>query len=193
MIAGLILAAGKSSRMGRWKPAIKINGTPLILRAIGPMLDVVDKIVVVGGYRFLELKKLVINISPKIAVIKNENFATEEMFSSIRIGVKNLENFDIERFFILPGDFPFIKKSTYKKLLNINGQIVIPTYRHRAGHPVLLKGHFVNLLLNESPESNLREFLKRFKIEFVEVNDPGILFDIDTMEDFKRGKDFYTG
>ena len=55
---GIILAAGYSSRMNEWKPAIKINNIPMIIHSIGPMLNVCDRVILVGGYNFDELKKI---------------------------------------------------------------------------------------------------------------------------------------
>ncbi len=193
MIVGIILAAGKSSRMGIWKPAIKIDGTPLIIRAIQPMLGVTDRIVVVGGHRFEDLKNLLSGFFHQVQIVKNENYETGEMFSSVKTGVGAIADLDVERFFILPGDHPFIKETTYSKLLSSAGEVVVPSFKNRKGHPILLKGSLAEPLLREPENSNLREFTKKFKIEIVEVGDPGILVDIDTMEDLERGKDIKTG
>jgi molybdenum cofactor cytidylyltransferase len=64
--------------------------------------------------------------------------------------------------------------------------IVVPACGGRRGHPVLFSSSLIPGILAEGPESSLAAFIRRRNSETVEVNDPGILADLDEMEDFDR-------
>lgn len=70
-------------------------------------------------------------------------------------------------------------------MLSISGDIIIPTYKEKKGHPVLLKSIFIKEILTECKYATFREFIYHNKPTFVEVNEEGILIDIDTMEDYE--------
>lgn len=179
IVEGIILAAGFSRRAGVWKMALPIKGRTVIERAIMGMYPVVERIIVVGGYNFKNLLKIIEKYE-KVFPVYNENFPLG-MFTSIQKGVEKVSG---DRFFILPGDIPLVKPSTYKYMLEQEGDIIVPVYEGRKGHPVLLSYAMKELLLDEERDSNLKAFINRMGFKEVIVDDPFIRMDIDTLEDY---------
>lgn len=180
-IEGIILAAGLSQRAGTNKLILKIDGITIIERCILSMYDYCSRIVVVGGYRIDDIYGITKEY-PKIDLVCNQDYLSG-MFSSVKAGLKFIEG---DRFFLTPGDYPMINKSTYQAMLKTNEDIVIPTYNKKRGHPVLMKTHLIYGILDDLNIGSLRDFIEKNGSTTVDVADPGILFDIDTIEDYKR-------
>ena len=89
---------------------------------------------------------------------------------------------------------PLIQKETFRSLLNASGEIRVPIFNNRKGHPILIKKELIDPLLNEPVDSNWKVFRDRYTVNYIETTDEGVLIDVDTMEDYlliketKRGK-----
>lgn len=177
---GIILAAGLSSRAGTNKLILEIDGIPIIERCILAMEDYCSKIIVVGGHRIDDIYKI-IKKHPNIYLIYNQDYLSG-MLSSVKSGIKFLEG---DRFFIQPGDLPIIKKTTYEYMLRFNEDIIIPTHNSKSGHPALIKTHLTKEILSDHSINSLRNYIKKKDSTRLEVGDPGILLDVDTIEDYK--------
>lgn len=180
-VEGVILAAGFSSRAKAYKMTLKIGNKAIIERSIDSVLEFCSRVIVVGGYKFENLIPILSKYE-KVQLVYNENFQ-EGMFSSVKKGFSKVKE---ERFFFMPGDYPLIDKKVCGKLLNYHGDIIIPTYNERKGHPILIKTSIAKEVLEEDKYENLREFIKVKEQIFVPVENEGILLDIDTMEDYKK-------
>ncbi len=181
-ITGIIPAAGFSSRFGSFKPALLIDGKPLVLRAVETLFEVCDSIIVVGGYNFDKLLKLIPE-NDKIKIIFNPDYELG-MFSSVKKGVLAAS---AERYFLLPGDYGFIKKETPLKMISLFEEefgVIIPSFKNKKGHPALFNKE-VAQQIKESPDNiSLKEIFGNFNIKIIDSDDKGILQDIDTPEDF---------
>lgn len=182
-IEGIILAAGFSSRIEIFKMGLILNNKTLIEHSIQGMYGICSRIIVVGGYK-IKIVKEILKKYPKVDIIFNKNYK-KGMFNSVKAGIKYIRS---EKFFLLPGDIPFVKEEVYKKMLSIQGDIIIPSYKGRKGHPVLIKSSLINEILVEPEESNLKIFLNRKGYNSIEVEDEAILLDIDTLEDYNKSK-----
>ncbi len=182
-IDGIILAAGLSRRAGTYKMTLRINGKPLLERCIENMYDICSKIIVVGGYKIEDIRSIVDKYE-KAKLVINENY-NEGMFSSIKKGLTHIKE---GRFFLTPGDYPAIQHEVYKNMSVMNGDIIIPTYQGKRGHPVLISSNLINDILTdtETRYSNLREFINERGYTTIEVRDKGILMDVDTMIDYDK-------
>lgn len=176
----VVLAAGYSSRTGTNKMALVIENKTVLSRVIDTLLDVCGKIVVVGGHNF-ETIKTITDKYKKVKLVENKNYHLG-MFSSVKCGVSEMT----DDFFLIPGDYPVVKKSTYLMLKKGRGEFIVPVYKGRGGHPVLIKKKLIKTIAEEPVESNLKALRKKCDTEFIEVNDEGILMDVDTQEDFKN-------
>ncbi|HAZ38256.1 MAG TPA: molybdopterin-guanine dinucleotide biosynthesis protein A [Clostridiaceae bacterium] len=178
-VDGIVLAAGLSSRFGRYKLTLDIQGKTVIERCIEPMYDICSSIIVVGGHNY---DSLCHTLKPygKVKLIFNENYA-EGMFSSIKKGILQVQQ---DKFILTPGDYPIIKKETYLKVLSTDNDIVVPVYKNINGHPVLIKSCLIGKILSGG-YSSMREFIYEHGFSTICTEDEGILLDIDIPEDYE--------
>lgn len=179
MMTGLILAGGCSSRAKTNKLLLKVNNKPLILNTIASLSSLVDELVVVTGKFDKELRPYLSNCK----VVYNKDYELG-MFSSVKAGIKDIDS-DL---LILPGDISNVSSKTISAIIANKGLITIPTYKGKSGHPLFLNKEMVNKLKQEDINSNLRAFINSNIdfVNYVEVDDPFINFDVDTIEDYNR-------
>lgn len=187
-IDGVILAAGYSERAGQFKPALDLGGKPLLIRCIESMAEICDRIIIVAGFNFGRIIELVDDL-PKVSVIENENFKLG-MFSSVRRGIREVT---ANRFFIIPGDQPVVKSSTLKKVADIKADIIVPRYNGKKGHPVLFASRLISEILAMPDTAILRDFIHSNETYILDVDDPGIGMDVDTMEDYQKIRTYFIG
>ena len=179
----VILAAGRSSRMGSFKPLMPYGQSTLIETVVDTALEVSERIIVVVGHR-----------SPDIINLKRWDehviFAINElyekgMFSSVKVGAALVKS---PRFFIVLGDQPQIPAAVYQKLLAAEtADVIQPAYKGKNGHPLLLSENIRQAILNaddNNPNVNLRRIIKRFQKQVIEMSEPSVLIDLDTPEDY---------
>ena len=82
-------------------------------------------------------------------------------------------------------DIPFIFASTYDALLKGSKPIRFPSYKGKEGHPLFISITLKEKLLTEPVDSNLRKFRDEQDKEIIQVDDPNILKDIDTMKEYQ--------
>lgn len=191
----LIPTAGYSSRMGFFKPLQIIQSSLVIEKTIQTFqLAGIEDIRVVVGYK----GDLLIPVLERLGVqvIVNENYS-QGMYSSIMAGVQTFEE-DIEGFFLLPGDYPFICPETIKQLLRSfedseTGDIIYPTYQEQRGHPPIISTRCCAAILMGSPAGGLRDLLdnSHFTQFNCPVNDAGSLIDLDTGSDYRHATQHY--
>jgi molybdenum cofactor cytidylyltransferase len=180
MADGIILAAGYSRRAKTNKMLLMFKNESLILHSINGMMPFVSHIFVITGHYHKEITSALYGIKG-VTCIENKNYS-QGMFSSIKTGT----DFVSDDFFVLPGDCPFVDGSTYEKLLKGTKEMRVPSYQGRKGHPLFIQKHLIKELIDEEDSSNLRDFRNQHDLEIIEVNDPNILKDIDTMEDYLK-------
>ncbi len=179
-VDAVILAAGYSSRMGAFKPALDFAGKSLLARCVETFLALCGSVIVVAGHE-ADRTAALLAAYPTVRVLRNPDYDAG-MFTSVRAGVAAV---GAARCFLTPGDHPLISPRTCGRLLQAAGTIVVPSHDGKAGHPVLLDAALIPEILAEPADSNLRAVLSRHERTFVTVDDPGILFDVDTMEDYR--------
>ncbi len=182
MIEGLIAAAGKSQRTGHhYKMALDFGGRSMIEKCLDSMSPFCSKIIVVAGYNAERLKTLLKGYKD-VEIIVNSRYE-DGMFSSIKTGLKQIR---ADRFFFQPGDCPLISPSVYQKMLEVDSEIVVPTFNNRPGHPVLFKHTVIEKILISDLYPNLREFIRANNPNYIAVDCPGIRMDIDTLADYQK-------
>lgn len=180
-IDGVVLAAGLSSRMGKYKMTLKFRQKTIIENCIEAMYGYCSNIIVVGGYNYNIINEL---LKPyrKVSTVLNENYMNG-MFSSVKTGLKKVKG---NRFFLTPGDYPLIRKDTYEKMLKCKADIVIPMYDGKKGHPVLVNSNLIGDILNNDNYESMRDFINSHNFTTVSLKDEGILMDADTPEDYNK-------
>lgn len=194
--AALILCAGRSSRMGGFKPLLPLGGETLIERAIGLFNGVgIGRVVVVLGHgadRVLPVLERS-GIEPVI-----NTRCDEGMFSSVQAGVSGLGG-ACGSFFILPVDIPLVRPDTLERLLEAfrtgDAEICRPSFRGRYGHPPLISAALIPAIRDFDGTGGLRALLACHgdRTAEVAVDDPGILLDLDTREDYEAALKAVTG
>lgn len=179
-VEGVVLAAGLSSRSGRYKMTLPLGDRTVIERCIAGMYGVVSRIVVVVGWQAARLQELLAGYE-KVACVLNERFR-EGMFTSVRAGIAQVR---ARRFFLIPGDYPLVGAEVYERMLGVQGEVVIPTFEGQRGHPVLICSQLVPEILAQPADSSLRDYIEAKGYTTVEVGDGGILWDLDTPEDYE--------
>ncbi len=186
-ISALILAAGRSSRMGECKPLLKFQGRTFLETLIGAYRSAgVWDILVVLGHRAVEVMPLLDACG--VAWIVNDQY-DRGMFSSIQTGVKSLRA-DCAAFFLQPADMPLIRPETLSCLLTARRSdpacIFYPCRNGRRGHPPLIPVSLIPAIETFDEPGGMRALLSRYGdlAQNVETPDPGILTDIDTACDY---------
>jgi len=179
MYDGIVLAGGFSSRAKTNKMFLDYRGKPLILNTIETMHEVCENIIVVTGHYHESMVVLFLNID-YVKVVYNKHYH-DGMFSSIKAGVLATNN----SFFVIPGDYPNVKANTYNYMIEANMPIVVPSYQNRLGHPIFFDKTFKNKILTTN-HNNLKDFRNDFEFNILNVDDSGILFDVDDLNDYKK-------
>lgn len=187
-IEAVVVAAGLSSRASGWKPGFKIGGLTVIERCILGMVPFCSRIIVVGGLRFDCLKELLPKQKyPMVELVYNRDYR-KGMLTSVREGFRRVRT---DRFFFIPGDYPLVSTRVYQALLQVEAEVVIPSFEGVTGHPVLFETYIAKELLLMPQCPSLREFIQICNTCIVEVNDPGVLMDIDMPEDYLEAVRYY--
>jgi molybdenum cofactor cytidylyltransferase len=186
----IILAAGESKRMGSPKMLLKFNGRTMIENVIVNVTESkVDKIMVVlGAYR--EALAEQIGKLP-VRYCYNDNYK-EGMLSSVQSGFRNLPS-DFKAALVFQGDQPLITSNAINKVidayLSSEKGIVLPVYKDKRGHPLLIDIKYRDEIVKLSPEKGLNSLAYNFPDDVLEVEttESGILRDFDTFEEYKEG------
>jgi len=190
MITAIILAAGKSKRMGQPKMLLPWGEATVISHVISVFQNAgVEDILVVTGGAKEEVENAISRHN--VRAIYNKHFSNGEMLSSIQCGLRALTR-QTQAVLIGLGDQPQVQERSVqlvcKKFIDSKASIIVPSYNMRRGHPWLITRPLWDNLLNlESPHTP-RDFLNAHSdnIQYVNINSSDILADLDTPEDYQR-------
>jgi len=199
--SGILLAAGNSSRMNKWKIEIEIQQMPLLFHTLQKLLHVCDEVIVIGGFNFEQLTEMINKNkfvkTENIKVVCNQQYQTG-MFSSIKTGAENALH---ENIFIALADMPFVSVETYRLMKTkfetekqydfIQPSILLEGGRRKKGHPILASGKVKEAIKRENDSSVLRDVLKNFSGNSFLSEDLGIGFDIDTEADLLNAEKLF--
>ena len=183
-IGAVIVAAGMSSRMGDFKPMLNIGSISIAQRIVATFHQAgVTKIVVVTGYNALLLERHLSNLG--LVFLRNEDYASTQMFDSAKIGLAYLRD-KCDRIFFTPVDIPLFTSLTVTQLMESDAELACPVCEGKTGHPLLISAALIDTLLADSGEGGLQGAISRCgsAMTRVEVEDPGVLHDADTPADY---------
>ena len=188
-VAAIVLAAGRSERMGAFKPLLPFGPTTVIetcirnLRAGG-----VETVVVVLGQgpRAERLKEHLDKARVSFAVNLDPQ---SEMGASIACGVHELPGVT-KAVIINPADHAAVPAEVVELLISEwkkGAQLVKPTWNDRGGHPVLVDLIFRDELISLDPDGGLKAFfsLHQAEVSRVPVNSNYVARDLDTWDDYR--------
>ena len=188
-VPAVIPAAGRSQRMGVPKALLDAGGRSFLARILTTLREGgADPLLVVlretNGPLAQEAEdhggKVVLNPDPSIGPV-----------SSLQAGLRFLPNHAPAVLFS-PVDHPLFSAATVETLIRgfveSGAPLVVPAFEGWRGHPVLFSRAVFPELLEENLPEGARTVVRRYLHERLQlsVNDPGILADIDTQEDYRR-------
>ncbi len=185
----MVLAAGESRRMNQQKLLMDYQGESFIRTIVNKISrSAADRILVILGS---DSEKIADQIRPfKVDTVYNPNYK-DGMLSTIQCGFRSLTK-NIDAVLVVLGDQPMIEVDVINLLIDSyrksRAKIIIPVYQGKRGHPVLIAMLFRDEIFTLNPEKGLRELIYAHHDDVyeVEVDKPGILKDIDTIEDYKN-------
>ena len=198
---GLITAAGRSSRMGDFKPLMELGGRPAILRILDRFSEAgVRHTVVVTGRQAEDLKAAVRREwdESRVSFVHNEGYETNQMFDSVKMGLSALwaraeeTGSAPDGLFFTPVDVPAfsgitmeLEKQTCREESVLAAK---PVCGGREGHPLLIDCSAVPRILAHDGTMGLKGALKGLgdSVCSVDTPDKGAAMDTDTPEDFLR-------
>lgn len=178
MIAGLVLAAGRGSRLGRPKATLRIGGERLVDRAVRVLHEGgMAAVTVVAGAAPLD--------GVDATVVDNPDWATG-MGSSLRVGLAAMPD-DVDAVVVLLVDMPRVGSEAVRRLAEAcrdGADLAVATYGGTPGHPVLLgRGHWAGVAESAVGDVGARPYLRRHRVTEVPCDDAGEPVDVDTPDD----------
>jgi len=183
-IGAIVLAAGKSERMGRPKALMPFRGRTFLEGILGAIAEskIQYTVTVLGhNHAFIQANVTLENVVVNPVYEKG-------MITSLQAGIQALPR-EVEGALIFLVDHPVIQTRTINALIAsfMAGRIVLPTFQGRRGHPVLFARSVLDEVMALPESSGANTVVRRDPGRIIEValDDPGILIDVDTPADFE--------
>src|SRR3954465_1026346 len=190
--AGVILAAGDSTRMGQDKALLPWQGGTFLSAAIDVLKPVTEMVIVGGGKN---PNSLLPTIYQK-GVFITENHHTERgQFSSLQVGLQEVLNRGRDTAIVALVDRPAPQLKTVQAIkryflesLPSGAWAVVPEFEGKHGHPFVAGREMIERFLRAPQDSTARgvEHAAQQHISYFPVNDPNVTMNVDTPEEFER-------
>jgi len=191
-IAALVLAAGRSSRMGGPNKLLaEIDGMPMVARVVQSALaSQAVSVTVVLGHMAAEVRAAVVSLGAavaKVRFVENPDFA-DGLSASLRAGIGTLPA-DVDGALVCLGDMPAVAPAQLDKLIAafnpVEGRsICVPTVRGKRGNPVLWDRRFFAEMTQVSGDTGARHLIGEHTdlVCEVDMGSESVLIDLDTPE-----------
>lgn len=190
MISAVLLAAGKSERMGKFKQLLLINGRTFIeVCADNVLASSVGELIVVTGYNEAAVRAALLD--KPVRIVNNPDYETG-MGSSIIRGIQAAAS-DSTGFLIALADQPLISTDVLNQVISeyedkASPLILIPTYLGEKGHPIILSPALKQEVISMDQGVGLKQVIQAHasSIHYVDVGSDSVLLDFDYPEDLDR-------
>ena len=187
-VAALILAAGRSSRMGRDKALLPYRGREFLSHLVYLALPRVSRVVTVLGHHAESISRSLPD-TPRVQAVINGDY-DRGMLSSLQAGLTQLPA-ETDWILWMLVDHPAVRGRTLDALLSTaresNAPLVIPRCNGRRGHPIMVSKRVADAILelpfDASPQDVVRA--QYAQTAFVDVRDDGVLRDVDSPQEFQ--------
>jgi molybdenum cofactor cytidylyltransferase len=195
MIFAVVPAAGKSTRMGKSKLALRIGGRSVLERVVDALRSGgVDRVVVVLGPSGVKLAALAEGAGAEVLVQVEQ---TAHMRNTVEAGLDHLRQHchpaESDAWVLAPADHPMLSPDVTASLIETAANdpahsIFIPTYCGRRGHPVLFRWTHAVAIQDLAAKDGLHAYVRACtkEVRDVPVTTEHILLDMDTPEDYRR-------
>ncbi len=193
MISGIVLAAGRSRRMGEPKALLPMGSETFLTHTLHIFRDggCADLVVVVGSSEDPDAARISgVVVATGARVAENPETYSEQI-DSLRVGIRTLPK-SARAALVSPVDLPGLNsgivRSIIKAFESTDAPIVAPRYGTGHGHPVLFsRGVFPELLYEPLPEG-ARSMIHRHlhDLHEVPIDDESIVRDVNTPDEYRR-------
>lgn len=191
MIVAVVLSAGESSRMGRPKALLPIDGQTFIERIVAALKQSgLERIIVVLGFNAEEMRRQIEHLPVEIVV--NPNYEQGQL-SSLQTAIRHLESDqNCHGMMVHLVDHPYIDSKLVGVMLRqfkaSKNLIVVPRHQGKRGHPVIFSRALFAELLSAPMDQGAKAVVNAHRDETLEIDteDVGITLDIDTPELYRR-------
>lgn len=190
-IPGIILAAGRSLRMGKNKLLLNFHGKPILQHVIdAAQHSSLSPLILVLGSNSDVIRS---QINPGTAFIVDNPDVICGYGSSLQVGLNALNKPCAGAMFLL-GDQPLLTTQTIEKLIvafqKEPERWVAPSWEGERGNPVITPASWFDRIFALDGDTGPREHLKdpAANLKLINVDDRGVIFDIDTPEDYEQLK-----
>jgi len=189
--AGVILAAGASTLMGRDKALLPWREGTFLSAAIRALQPATELVLVVAGANAASLEPIA-NAYAAFMVVNPE--PQRGQFSSLQVGLQEVLNRGRDAAIVTLVDRPAAEPETIEQIktafLSSDERIwaVAPEYGGKHGHPIVIGREMIEAFLRAPSGSNARdvEHGRQEHIRYLPVRDPLVVANVDTPEDFER-------
>jgi molybdenum cofactor cytidylyltransferase len=191
--AGIILAAGESTRLGEPKQLLRVCGRFLIEWVLTAALDSnLDHVVLVLGCEHERIRRALVATTdhPKCQILVNPDYRNGQS-TSLKAGVLTIRHSFPSAMFLL-GDQPLVDVAVVNLLLERYAEsdkpICVPAHRGTRGNPTLFASSFYPALLGLTGDKGARDLIAAHpqQVLAVEIEDPLVFFDIDRPQDLEK-------
>lgn len=190
-VGAIVLAAGLSRRMGQPKVLLPWTRGRSILEQILEQLILarIPNVIVVTGHRAGEVTELATRAG--VGTVFNEHYATGEMLSSVKAGLRAMPE-HVSAVFIVLGDQPRIQARILNQLLVAYSEgvsdLIAPSFQMRRGHPILIGRRYWPEILALPDNGAPRDVIDRHqdKLAYITVDNDSVLRDVDTPEEYRQ-------
>jgi molybdenum cofactor cytidylyltransferase len=192
-LAGVILAAGASSRMGSDKALLTWRGQTLLRAHIDLLQPVSDLVIVVAGANAESLKPIVYERAAFLAINPQPELG---QFSSLRVGLQAVLNYGRDAAIVALVDRPPVSIETLRALraafiadIERDKWAVVPEVNGEHGHPILIAREMIEAFLRAPAAGNARDVMHAHqdRIHYVPVTDAAATVNWNTPEDYAKG------
>jgi molybdenum cofactor cytidylyltransferase len=192
-VAAIVLAAGRSRRMGEFKPLLPFGNETVIETCIGNLrAGGANEIVVVVGHRAEDVRR---QLKSDVAFATNPN-PDSAMSDSIKLGLQHLSA-TTGAVMITPVDHSAVSAEVIQTIIQAwrdGAKLIQPEHDGRGGHPVLIDLVYRYELINLDEQNGLRGFFERHRADALRlpIDSPFVARDMDTWDDYVRlHQDFF--
>ena len=191
-LAGVVLAAGRSARMGTPKPLLDFRGRPFIIRILEALeaLDLKLRLVVLGP----DAPRVTPILAPHDCMVVETPDVTTGPIGSLRAALAALQPLHPAAVLAWPVDLPHVRLATVERLIDAYARgaapAVVPAFGARRGQPVIWDASLFEEI--ETSEAATRHGVNAVlcahasRLVTVAVDDPAVLDDVNTPEDYER-------